>query len=212
MKVDYSNSKIYKISNDYNDDVYIGSTCDSLTKRFSYHKSHSILSVNANRPLYKLINEIGFDRFRIQLILNFPCEDKYQLRQKEGEYIRQLGTLNQVIAGRTKQTYREETREKSKEHNKEYNKEYYQKNKEKIIHHVTKEYYIQNRESICEYKKKFREENIERLKEKDRLRYNENKNKILEPIICECGCNIAKKGLLRHQKSQKHIDHINKNN
>ncbi len=39
MKVDYSQAKIYKITNDYNDDVYVGSTCDTLVKRFSYHKS-----------------------------------------------------------------------------------------------------------------------------------------------------------------------------
>ena len=38
MKVEYSQGKIYKITNDYNDDIYIGSTCDSLAKRFSTHK------------------------------------------------------------------------------------------------------------------------------------------------------------------------------
>ena len=39
MKVDYSNGKIYKITNDFNDDVYVVSTCDTLVKRFSHHKT-----------------------------------------------------------------------------------------------------------------------------------------------------------------------------
>ena len=38
---DYSKGKIYKITNDLNDDVYIGSTCDTLSRRFSNHKSKS---------------------------------------------------------------------------------------------------------------------------------------------------------------------------
>ena len=36
MKVDYSQGKIYEITNDYNNDIYVGSTCDTLVKRFSY--------------------------------------------------------------------------------------------------------------------------------------------------------------------------------
>ena len=32
---DFSQGKIYKITNDYNDDIHVGSTCDALVKRFS---------------------------------------------------------------------------------------------------------------------------------------------------------------------------------
>ncbi len=49
------------------------------------------------------MNNIGIERLRIELICEYPCEDTYQLRQKEGEYIRNLGTLNCYIAGRDKQ-------------------------------------------------------------------------------------------------------------
>ena len=136
MKVDYSKGKIYKITNDYNDDVYIGSTCDTLGRRFSKHKSDSKTEKHIHKPLYRLINDIGFDRFRIQLIDNYPCEDKYMLKQKEGEYIRQLGTLNKNIAGRTLQEYQQkpEYKEYQKEYRqkpeyKEYQKEYRMRNK-----------------------------------------------------------------------------------
>ena len=94
MKLDLNQAKIYKITNDYNDDIYIGSTCNTLVRRYNQHRLFSTYNKYQNIPLYKLINEIGFDRFRIQLIANYPCEDKYMLKQKEGEYIRELGTLN----------------------------------------------------------------------------------------------------------------------
>jgi group I intron endonuclease len=68
MSQDFSKAKIYKITNDYNNDVYVGSTCDLLTKRFSNHKKSVTNNEKKNRPLYKLMNEIGFERFRIELI------------------------------------------------------------------------------------------------------------------------------------------------
>jgi Uri superfamily endonuclease len=94
MSRDFSKGKIHKITNDYNDDVYVGSTCDTLGKRFSRHKIDMKQKKKKNYRLYKLMNEIGFKHFRIQIIIDYPCEDVYQLTQKEGEYIRLLGTLN----------------------------------------------------------------------------------------------------------------------
>ena len=88
MSQNFTKSKIYQITNDYNDEVYIGSTCNKLTKRFSQHRNNSKHPNKKDRPLYALMNEIGENRFRIQLICDYPCEDKYQLKQKEGEYIK----------------------------------------------------------------------------------------------------------------------------
>ena len=85
---DFTKGKIYKITNDFNNDIYIGSTCNILTKRFSHHKA--VISTEQQRPLYKLMAGIGFERFRIELIENYPCKDKYELRQREGHYIREM--------------------------------------------------------------------------------------------------------------------------
>ena len=85
MSQDFSKGKIYKITNDYNDEVYIRSTCDTLVRRFSVHKCDSRREKNKNRPLYKLLNDIGSERFRIQLICDYPYDDKYQLRRKDIE-------------------------------------------------------------------------------------------------------------------------------
>ncbi len=180
---DYQKAKIYKITNDYNDDVYIGHTCDTLIKRFSYHKTHSKQERYMKRPLYKLINNIGFERFRIELICNYPCEDKYMLTQKEGEYIRMLGTLNKDVAGRTRQ-------------------EYVNDNKDKIKAKRT-EYYDNNRNEIIEKAKEYQKHNKERKQELHKIRYI---NKIGVKCICDCGCSITLGCKKRHEKTKKHLD------
>jgi adenylate kinase family enzyme len=143
MKADYTKGKIYKITNDFNDEVYIGSTCDTIVKRFSMHKKSCLTEEKKYRPLYKLMNDIGFNRFRIELICEYPCEDKYQLRQKEGEYIRTLGTLNCNIAGRSNKQYTEDNKEKIDKYHKEYRETH-----KKVIAERDKKYYEQNKEAI----------------------------------------------------------------
>ena len=158
MSQDFTKAKIYKITNDYNDDVYIGSTCNTLCKRYSQHKCRTKSDDRKDYPLYKLMNDIGCNRFRIDLLEDFPCNDKYELLQREGKWIREIGTLNSRIAGRTVTQYQEEHKDyykeikrKSAEKNKEKNviskKEWYEKNKEKVLQ-KSKELYEQNREEI----------------------------------------------------------------
>jgi len=139
MSQDFKAGKIYKITNDYNDDVYVGSTCDTLVKRFSSHKSNRNSETKKNRPLSMLMNEIGIDRFRIELLEDYPCEDKYQLRQREGHYIREIGTLNMLVAGRNKRENYQENREETLIKN----KERYDKNREKYLERM-------NEKVICE--------------------------------------------------------------
>ena len=186
----FSNSKIYKITNDYNNDIYVGSTCDSLVKRFSSHKS---LSKTKDFPLYKLINEIGFERFAIKLVEDFPCEDVYQLRQREGYWIRQLGTLNKIISGRTHKEYRDTEKEKIKHKNEEWK----EKNKERLSEHKKEKYY-KNHEQELEKLKKYREENKEVLNAKKR-----------EKVFCAaCDCWFSRDGQTRHNRSLKHLEAI----
>ena len=94
MKVDYSQAKIYKITNDFNTDIWIGSTCDTLVKKFSVHKADAIRNLRKDCIIHNHIRDHGFDRFRIQLIEDFPCEDLYQLRQRQGHHIREMQAIN----------------------------------------------------------------------------------------------------------------------
>ena len=181
----YKNGKIYKITNDHNDDIYIGATCDTIIKRFSCHKLEARKEHNKHRPLYKLINEIGFERFRIELIEDYPCEDKYQLRQREGYYIREMANMNIKNEGVT-----------AEDHKKKH-KEWYEKNKE-TEKEKRKEKYKENHEVELEKMKKYREENKEVLNAKKR-----------EKVYCAaCDCWFSRCGQARHNNRLKHIEAI----
>ena len=195
----YQNGKIYSIrSRSRPDLIYIGSTTRRLSERFGRHKAPSA-STSA-----KQIILIG-DAY-IELIENYSCNSKEELCRREGEIIRSMDCVNKIIAGRTKEEYREEHKEEAlnrakeyyennKEKVKDYKQKYYTENKE-IINKKGMEYYENNKEKSSDYKKKF---------------YQENKNEILEKkkikINCSCGSVIRKEDKARHFKSKKHKDY-----
>ena len=120
----YKNSKIYKLWSPEGDDIYIGSTTESLARRKAKHKSNHNTS-----------SKILFDKYtdvRIELLEECPCDNKEQLLKKEGEYIRNNNCVNKCVAGRT--------------HN-ESVKNYYENNKEKILDYH-KVYRTENKEEI----------------------------------------------------------------
>ena len=142
--MDYANGKIYVIRNHVNDFVYVGSTCQSLSKRFSWHKSHM---KNKKFQLYEAMMENGIENFYIELIELFPCSCRDELHKREGQYIRKFDSFkngyNGCIAGRSGKEWENDNKEKikermknyrddNKEQIKKYNEEYRKVNKEKI--------------------------------------------------------------------------------
>ena len=73
----YQNGKIYKISNDIDDQIYVGSTIQTLNSRFTKHKYKSKRSPNIK--LYKHFAKLGIEHFKIILIKNYPCADRTEL-------------------------------------------------------------------------------------------------------------------------------------
>lgn len=61
-------SKIYKITNDINNKVYIGKTNLSIKKRFEEHCNDSKRNRCENRPLYRAMNKYGIEHFYIEEI------------------------------------------------------------------------------------------------------------------------------------------------
>jgi hypothetical protein len=125
----YTNGKIYKICG--GDEVYIGSTCKPLSRRFTCHKSkyNNKCSTSTSRYLFETY---GVENCTIELIENFPCDSKKDLFEREGYYIRTIKCVNKLINGREPKESAKETYEKYKEKRKEDMKLYYQKNKEKV--------------------------------------------------------------------------------
>ena len=92
--------RIYKISNNIDSDIYIGSTTNSLHLRFAVHILTAKYTKSKNRLLYKKMNLLGIENFKIELVDEITCDDKKDLRTLEGYYISQLGTLNIRMSGR----------------------------------------------------------------------------------------------------------------
>ena len=129
--VNYGNGKIYKIINENNEIIYIGSTAQKLCKRYSYHT-------------HKASNH------KIILIENYSCNNREELRKREQEVIEEnTNLLNQIRAYVTE----EEKKEWHKQHNqkrknnpeyikkkKEYDKEYRENNKDIINQKVKCKY------------------------------------------------------------------------
>ena len=168
--MDYKKGKIYQILNNVNDDIYIGSTYQALSKRLYEHKSY----LNEGKgDLYKLMRDIGKEPFYIELIELYPCNNREELRAREGYYIRERGSLNKLIAGRTQK----ERNEENKEQIKSYRKQYHKDNQESMIVKL-KKYYNDNKESI-------KQQQYEKIQ------------------CSICGGKICRHGLKRHQKTNK---------
>ena len=220
---DYKNGKIYTIRYK-NDDtlIYVGSTTQPLYKRWFEHKCHCSKENNEhyNKYLYIKIRETDINNWYIELFEEFPCDNKEQLTKREGQVIREIGTLNKMIPGRTQKEYQEdnkdkllEYRRKYKEDNKDKIKEYNEINKDKIKEYWRK-YKEDNKDKIKEYQKEYnksyRETNRDKKKDCDKQYREANKEKLKEmrkiKIICSCGCSISKINLKRHQQSKNHLE------
>lgn len=78
--VNYADGKIYQIINTKNDKMYVGSTCQNLTRRMNDHRSSS---KTENSKFYTAMTELGADTFHICLYKNFPCQTKSELEAEE---------------------------------------------------------------------------------------------------------------------------------
>ncbi len=87
--VNYENSKIYKLVNDVNGSIYVGSTVNPLWQRKSVHCNKS-KDLTRNSKLYQLMRSIGVEHFKIILIENFKCKSKNELCAREQYYIDEL--------------------------------------------------------------------------------------------------------------------------
>ena len=121
---DYSKAKIYQIKNNIDDEVYVGSTCVPLGRRMTKHRYAA--KHDGTVSLYKKFKELGADLFYIELIEEYQCNTTQELLARDGYYIKERGTINKNIAGRSYKQYDEE----HKEHYAEQNHQRYELHKE----------------------------------------------------------------------------------
>ena len=191
----FQDGKIYTIRYRLDNSlIYVGSTTQTLCKRWGDHKScYNTCQDKSGILLYQKIKETSdLHNWYIELYELFPCNSRMELLQKEGQVIREIATLNKIISGRTDKEYRLD------------NKEQLLKNK--------KDYYISNKEILLKQHKEYREINKEIITEKKKIYYEKNRETNLkqrtEKINCCCGKLVSKCNLAKHQKTQAHLDFL----
>ena len=169
---DYSKGKIYTIRCLNDPNVYVGSTIQSLAVRMGGHridyKKNKILG--RNKEIVK-----DFNDWKIELHELYPCLTKQELHRREGEVIRQIGTLNKCIAGRTHKEYCQDNFELRSLNRKEYDK----KNEVRIKERNNK-YIENNKERLNEKHKEWCNNNTDKIKETAKIYFENNKEKIKE--------------------------------
>ena len=101
----YQNGKVYAISNSHDDKIYVGATCTSLERRLCSHRTKSRNDAGSIVTLYQQMRLHGEDNYFITLLEDVPCSDARTLHAREGHWIREMGTLNRRISGRTLAQY-----------------------------------------------------------------------------------------------------------
>jgi len=192
---DYKKGKIYCIRSHQTDEIYIGSTTQSLSKRMVAHRTKYKRFLNKKTNYITSYKILQFKDAYIELLHCSPCNSMEELHRAEGKYIREMKCVNKCIPCRTK-------------------KEHYNDNKEQIILKV-KQYREDNKDTRLLKEKKYREENKEQLSLKSKKYREKNKEKLAliakQKYTCACGSIIAKYGKQRHFRSKKHIKYIQEN-
>lgn len=130
----YKRAKIYCIKDNTTENIYIGSTCKTITSRLKDHIRKYKQYQHGKSRYVTSYDILKNDNYNVMLLEEYKtCENKMQLHAKERQYIESMPCVNKVIPGRTL-------------------KEYYTQNKE-IIKNKTKEYYTQNRDALNKQQK-----------------------------------------------------------
>ena len=188
----YQNGKIYKIVDVGYNKCYIGSTCESLSKRMERHrKCYKLYQHNGkvDTRARLLFEEFGVENCKIELIENYACESKEELLRKEGQFIQCMECVNKCVAGRTPQEYKQQ----HKEHYKQLQKERYEKNKN-VIKQTARDYWHTHKEERHEYQKQHYQQNKNEI----------NKTRREDRFLCECGSSCSRHQKQRHFKTSKH--------
>jgi hypothetical protein len=127
----YGNASIYTIRN-YKDDslIYVGSTISPIHKRLCSHKANC--RNGRSGSLYNHIIDNDWSDWYLELYERFPCNDRAELCKREGEVIREIGSINKRIAGRT----HKESNKVWRENNPEYMKRWYDDNRDKHLENM----------------------------------------------------------------------------
>ena len=112
MVVDYSQGKIYRLVNNDNDLIYIGSTCQTLANRLSQHRrDYKKYQANLSQNYCSSYEILKHPSAKILLVRHMACENKDQLCAIREAYVKvndcvNKGNLKKMAASAYKKRYR----------------------------------------------------------------------------------------------------------
>lgn len=185
---DYQLGKIYKIVDNTNNNVYIGSTCKSLKRRLSGHVGDYKKFIKGNRENTTSFDIIKNDDYDIILIDNYSCDYKDELLARERYWCKKIKCVNKNKPGLFNELgqveYKKQYYVEHRDHLKEKVKQYYNDHEQ---------YYVEHRENINKYHKQY---------------YNEHKDRLNEKQYCVCGGSYNLTNKSKHMKTSKHIEYV----
>jgi len=131
--VNYQNGKNYKIIDNTNDNIYIGSTCEKLCRRLQKHKASykCYLNPNIKQGYMRSFDILKNNDYKIILIEDYPCEKKEQLLSREQYWIDKLDCINHNNAKHDSKKYSQKWRDNNREHYNQKSREWTKNNRDK---------------------------------------------------------------------------------
>jgi hypothetical protein len=158
----YQKGKIYMIW--AGDDKYYGSTINTLSRRFTQHKS-AYSGKSKPTTCNSIFDKYGVENCKIELVELFPCSTVEELTAREGFFIRENNCVNKVIPHRTD--------DELKEYHRQRWSKYYNENREVLLEKMKK-----NNENNEEQRKTYRKAYYEQHKEELNRKKRETRNKV----------------------------------
>ena len=214
--MNFQNAKIYTIRSNQTDKYYIGSTNQrTLAQRLGKHrgnyKEYLLDNTKTNVTSFKILQ---YNDHYIELLENYPCNNKEELFRREGQLQRQFKSeiVNKCIAGRTTKEFYDDNKLELRQKTKVYR----EANKEKCVMDC-KKYYEAHKEQISAkrvdkvkiYRQLHKEE--KRIIDKayrethcnEIMKYREQ-IKVKNTYVCECGKIGSLYHKIRHDNTNKH--------
>jgi hypothetical protein len=106
MVRNYASGKIYSIRSHQTNEIYIGSTITTLSRRLRGHHEDLKKKNDGNLTNCSSFTLLAYPDHYIELIESYPCANKNELVRREGQIIRDtINCVNKNIAGRTISEY-----------------------------------------------------------------------------------------------------------
>lgn len=206
---DYSKGKVYKIVCSETGKCYVGSTAMPLYKRLNKHKG-------SKTGAWYHFSRAGWDKATIVLVEEYPCDNVYQLREREEHWRVELkAELNRIRAHVKLPEGTPRLCDDSRVYQRVYRKVYgitdarrdtlrlrYEQNKDSI-NEKKREYRAQNKEKIQEERRKYHEANKDAINEAKRRRRRQNEDQRSKEREYNARYKEENKARLKEQRTQR---------